>query len=102
MTVNFKEEPLISDLKLDLGGIVKTEDTHLPGWIYYTNAADGVMVAGGLHTASSITYFPGEKDKGLRCPVSRAEQALPAGLAGSGLYRSYAGESLKRVGWTRQ
>ena len=86
LTVNFKEEPLLSDLRIDLRAYVRTEDTHLPGWIYYTDAAEGIVVAGGLRTVSSVTYLPEEKDKNLRCPKNRAEHALEADSPVGGLY----------------
>ncbi len=76
MTVYFRKDRLFEDLKIDLSRYVKTVDQHLPGWIYYTNADDGVMIAGGLRTVTSITYYPESKDKDLRCPKAEPNKAL--------------------------
>ena len=68
INVHFKQDKPLSQLGLDLSKFEKIEDEHLPGWIYYVNIEEGVRVEGGLRTASGMTYFPGAKDKCLRCP----------------------------------
>jgi hypothetical protein len=40
MTVYFRQDRLLSDLKIDLIKYAKTEDQHLPGWIYYTSVVE--------------------------------------------------------------
>jgi hypothetical protein len=71
ISVHFKKEKGLSELQLDLSKFEKVYDQHLPGWIYYTNFSDGIRVAGGLETASSITYFQQSKDNYLRCPSTK-------------------------------
>ena len=85
MEVYYREGKLPSELKLDLTKYEKTVDTHLLGWIYYTSLDDGVTVAGSgpsdpaeLRLVRSIFYFAEAKDRDLRCPRKRAEQALRA------------------------
>ena len=67
VSVRFKEDKPLAELGFDLSKFEKSEDKHLPGWIYYVNQEEGVRVEGGLKTASSITYFQSSKDNELRC-----------------------------------
>jgi hypothetical protein len=70
VTVYFKAERTLSDLKIDESKYKKETDAHLPGWVSYTNREEGIRIEGGKRTITSISYFPIKKDDYLRYPAS--------------------------------
>jgi hypothetical protein len=79
MEVYYQEGKLLSEPKIDLTRYERTIDTHLRGWIYYSNVDDGVEIAGSgptdpaeMRLVRSIFYFAEAKDRDVRCPRKRA------------------------------
>lgn len=67
-----------SELHLDESQYKVTDGGHVPNYTYYTNDKEGIKVevTGGL--VMSISYFPGSKDKELRCPGAGNNRTLRA------------------------
>jgi hypothetical protein len=56
------------DLKLDMDKYKVTDGGHVPNYTYYTDDKEGIQVEVTQDLVMSISYFPGAKDKELRCP----------------------------------
>lgn len=78
-----KEEPKLSDLRLDLKKFTKTEDPELRGHFTYTNLEEGVTYnVSDDGVVTGIEWFPVPKDKCLRCPdTTMSSEKKPSGMS---------------------
>lgn len=58
-----------ADLQLDMSNYKVTDGGHVPNYTYYTNDKEGIQMEVTQDLVTSISYFPSDKDKELRCPV---------------------------------
>ena len=66
-----KKKVLVQDLRLDPVRFPRFQLPHPENWFKYRNQADGVMVETIRFRKEEqvyiISYFPNQKDRGLRC-----------------------------------
>jgi hypothetical protein len=70
-----KAQLLFAHLCLDESKYKVTDGGHAPNYSYYTDDREGVQIEVTHGLVMSISYFPAEKDKELRCP--RQKQNIP-------------------------
>ena len=76
ITVAPRTQLRFADLQLDMSKYKVTDGGHVPNYTYYTDDRKGEKIEVTQGLVMSISYFPGEKDKDLKCPGTEPKTTI--------------------------